>query len=104
MTMSRATVSASQSSAEPAEEPLRTVEFAPNDALLREDVKTVGALVGEDLADEGADGFDVLAQERVGGGELDDSQGFFGGLRNGLGGGLDGAAHGHPPSLPHCNI
>ncbi len=37
---------------EPAEEPLRVVEFAPTDALLREDVKAVGALVGEILAEQ----------------------------------------------------
>ena len=35
-----------------AEEPLRVVDFAPHDALLREDVKTVGALVGEILAEQ----------------------------------------------------
>lgn len=37
---------------ESAEEPLRVVEFAPHDALLREDVKTVGALVGDILAEQ----------------------------------------------------
>lgn len=52
MTMSRAVESASESVAEPAEEPLRIVEFAASDALLREDVKTVGALVGEILAEQ----------------------------------------------------
>ena len=30
----------------PASEPLRTVEFAPTDTLLREDVNMLGALVG----------------------------------------------------------
>ncbi|GAB3379925.1 phosphoenolpyruvate carboxylase [Lysobacter fragariae] len=33
-------------------EPLRTVEFAPTDALLREDVNMLGALVGEILAEQ----------------------------------------------------
>ena len=37
---------------EPTEETLRVVEFAPTDALLREDVKIVGALVGEILAEQ----------------------------------------------------
>ncbi len=37
---------------ESAEEPLRVVEFAPTDALLREDVKMLGALVGEILAEQ----------------------------------------------------
>ncbi|MEG3192527.1 phosphoenolpyruvate carboxylase [Lysobacter sp. D1-1-M9] len=39
------------------EEPLRTVEFAASDALLREDVKTLGALVGEILAEQRGDAF-----------------------------------------------
>ncbi|MDQ3206822.1 MAG: phosphoenolpyruvate carboxylase, partial [Pseudomonadota bacterium] len=34
------------------EEPLRTVEFAATDALLRDDVKNLGALVGEILAEQ----------------------------------------------------
>ncbi|HJW47228.1 MAG TPA: phosphoenolpyruvate carboxylase [Lysobacter sp.] len=34
------------------EEPLRTVEFAPTDTLLREDVNMLGALVGEILAEQ----------------------------------------------------
>ncbi len=34
------------------EEPLRTVAFAPTDALLREDVKMLGAVVGEILAEQ----------------------------------------------------
>ncbi|WP_206862364.1 phosphoenolpyruvate carboxylase [Lysobacter changpingensis] len=38
--------------AESANDPLRVVEFAPHDALLREDVKTVGALVGDILAEQ----------------------------------------------------
>ena len=37
---------------EPTEDTLRVVEFAPTDALLREDVKIVGALVGEILAEQ----------------------------------------------------
>ena len=37
---------------EPSDEPLRVVEFAPTDALLREDVKMLGALVGEILAEQ----------------------------------------------------
>ncbi|HEY5782720.1 MAG TPA: phosphoenolpyruvate carboxylase [Lysobacter sp.] len=47
-------------SVEPTEETLRVVEFAPNDALLREDVKIVGALVGEILAEQR--GADFLAE------------------------------------------
>jgi len=39
-------------SAEPADEPLRVVEFVPTDALLREDVKMLGTLVGEILAEQ----------------------------------------------------
>ena len=39
-------------SCEPTDEPLRVVEFAPTDALLREDVKMLGALVGEILAEQ----------------------------------------------------
>ncbi len=38
--------------AEPSDEPLRVVEFVPTDALLREDVKLLGALVGEILAEQ----------------------------------------------------
>lgn len=38
--------------AESANDPLRVVDFAPHDALLREDVKTVGALVGDILAEQ----------------------------------------------------
>jgi len=38
--------------AESANDPLRVVEFASHDALLREDVKTVGALVGDILAEQ----------------------------------------------------
>ncbi|MDQ3287847.1 MAG: phosphoenolpyruvate carboxylase [Pseudomonadota bacterium] len=46
------------------EEPLRVVAFAPTDALLREDVKMLGALVGEILAEQRGD--DFLAEvERV---------------------------------------
>ena len=37
---------------EPSDEPLRVVEFAATDALLREDVKMLGALVGEILAEQ----------------------------------------------------
>ncbi|CAN5182614.1 phosphoenolpyruvate carboxylase [soil metagenome] len=37
---------------EPAEESLRNLEFAPTDRLLREDVKQLGALVGEILAEQ----------------------------------------------------
>ncbi|MFC3550492.1 phosphoenolpyruvate carboxylase [Lysobacter cavernae] len=37
---------------EASEEPLRVVEFAPTDALLREDVKIIGALVGDILAEQ----------------------------------------------------
>ena len=33
-------------------ESLRTVDFAPTDALLREDVNMLGALVGEILAEQ----------------------------------------------------
>jgi len=36
----------------PTPEPLRTVEFAPTDALLREDVNMLGALVGDILAEQ----------------------------------------------------
>ena len=36
----------------PASEPLRTVEFAPTDTLLREDVNMLGALVGDILAEQ----------------------------------------------------
>ena len=39
-------------SPEPGDEPLRVVDFAPTDALLREDVKLLGALVGEILAEQ----------------------------------------------------
>ena len=39
-------------SVEASEEPLRVVEFAPTDALLREDVKMIGALVGDILAEQ----------------------------------------------------
>lgn len=38
--------------AETADEPLRDLEFAPTDRLLREDVKQLGALVGEILAEQ----------------------------------------------------
>src|SRR5688572_6477447 len=34
------------------DEPLRAVDFASTDALLRDDVKTLGALVGEILAEQ----------------------------------------------------
>ena len=37
---------------ETADEPLRDLEFAPTDRLLREDVKQLGALVGEILAEQ----------------------------------------------------
>lgn len=47
----------SQLHAESSEEPLRIVEFASTDALLREDVKTLGALVGEILAEQRGDAF-----------------------------------------------
>ncbi|RPE75899.1 phosphoenolpyruvate carboxylase [Vulcaniibacterium tengchongense] len=50
--------------AEPAEEPLRVVEFAPTDALLREDVKILGALVGEILAEQRGPEF-LAAVERL---------------------------------------
>lgn len=36
----------------PTSEPLRTVEFAPTDTLLREDVNMLGALVGDILAEQ----------------------------------------------------
>ena len=39
-------------SVEASEEPLRVVEFAPTDALLREDVKIIGALVGDILPEQ----------------------------------------------------
>ena len=39
-------------SPEAAEEPSRVVEFVPTDALLREDVKMLGTLVGEILAEQ----------------------------------------------------
>ena len=39
-------------SRESADEPVRVVEFAPTDALLREDVKMLGTLVGEILAEQ----------------------------------------------------
>ncbi|MFA6986524.1 MAG: phosphoenolpyruvate carboxylase [Arenimonas sp.] len=42
----------SDTTVETAEEPLRDVEFAPTDRLLREDVKQLGALVGEILAEQ----------------------------------------------------
>ena len=49
---------------EPAEESLRDLEFAPTDRLLREDVKQLGSLVGEILAEQV--GPDFLAEvERV---------------------------------------
>ena len=37
---------------DPADELLRTFDFAPTDNLLREDVKQLGALVGEILAEQ----------------------------------------------------
>ena len=40
-----------------ADEPLRTVAFAATDALLREDVKSLGGLVGEILAEQCAQAF-----------------------------------------------
>ena len=50
--------------AETADEPLRDLEFAPTDRLLREDVKLLGALVGEILAEQV--GPDFLAEvERI---------------------------------------
>jgi len=39
-------------SPETSDEPLRVVDFAPTDALLREDVNMLGALVGEILAEQ----------------------------------------------------
>jgi len=42
---------------ESSEESLRTVEFAATDTLLREDVKLLGALVGEILAEQRSPGF-----------------------------------------------
>ncbi|MBW8808613.1 MAG: phosphoenolpyruvate carboxylase, partial [Lysobacter sp.] len=39
------------------DEPLRAVDFASTDALLRDDVKTLGALVGEILAEQRGPGF-----------------------------------------------
>lgn len=39
------------------DEPLRAVDFASTDALLRDDVKTLGALVGEILAEQRGQGF-----------------------------------------------
>ncbi|MDX1549875.1 MAG: phosphoenolpyruvate carboxylase, partial [Lysobacter spongiicola] len=39
------------------DEPLRTFDFQPTDALLREDVKTLGALVGEILAEQRGEDF-----------------------------------------------
>ena len=44
--------------------PLRTVEFAPTDALLREDVNMLGALVGEILAEQRSPQF-LEAVERL---------------------------------------
>ena len=53
-----------ESTVESADEPLRDVEFAPTDRLLREDVKQLGALVGEILAEQV--GPDFLAEvERI---------------------------------------
>lgn len=46
------------------DEPLRAVDFAPTDALLREDVKILGALVGEILAEQRGPGF-LDAVERL---------------------------------------
>jgi len=46
------TDSPSDPSLEPSDEPLRVVEFAPTDALLRDDVKMLGALVGEILSEQ----------------------------------------------------
>jgi phosphoenolpyruvate carboxylase len=49
---------------EPADEILRDIGFAPTDKLLREDVKQLGTLVGEILAEQ--DGPDFLAEvERI---------------------------------------
>ncbi|ALN89524.1 phosphoenolpyruvate carboxylase family protein [Lysobacter gummosus] len=39
------------------DEPLRAIDFASTDALLRDDVKMLGALVGEILAEQRGDGF-----------------------------------------------
>ena len=39
------------------DEPLRAIDFASTDALLRDDVKTLGALVGEILAEQRGPGF-----------------------------------------------
>src|SRR5690606_22208476 len=39
------------------------------------------ALLGEDLADQCAEGFYILAQQRIGGAELDGAQGFVPGVR-----------------------
>ncbi|MBA2237389.1 MAG: phosphoenolpyruvate carboxylase, partial [Lysobacter sp.] len=51
-------------STDTSEEPLRVVAFAPTDALLREDVKMLGALVGEILAEQRGDAF-LAEVERV---------------------------------------
>ena len=42
---------------DPADEPLRAVEFPPTDALLRDDVKQLGAMVGAILAEQCGDAF-----------------------------------------------
>ncbi|OHE84590.1 MAG: phosphoenolpyruvate carboxylase, partial [Lysobacterales bacterium RIFOXYA1_FULL_69_10] len=49
---------------DPADEPLRTFDFAPTDNLLREDVKQLGALVGEILAEQRGAAF-LEAVERL---------------------------------------
>ena len=49
---------------EPADDLLRTFDFAPTDNLLREDVKQLGALVGEILAEQRGPGF-LEAVERL---------------------------------------
>ncbi|MBZ4040074.1 phosphoenolpyruvate carboxylase [Novilysobacter selenitireducens] len=49
---------------DPADEPLRTFDFAPTDNLLREDVKQLGALVGEILAEQRGPAF-LEAVERL---------------------------------------
>ncbi|MEH6421908.1 phosphoenolpyruvate carboxylase [Pseudomonas sp. CGJS7] len=46
------------------DEPLRAVDFASTDALLREDVKTLGALVGEILAEQRGESF-LVEVERL---------------------------------------
>lgn len=73
---------------EPSEEPLRSVDFAPTDALLREDVKTLGALVGEILAEQRGPAFleeveglrRTAIRRRESGGPVDELAGALAGI------------------------